>query len=571
MEAKQTTTNKTARQILVYLGSAWLLVEVSNFIIDRYNFDPVLIDIIILFVLFGLPATVIHSLFIGRFNVKAVALQALNVIGALAVVFYFLTHPLSMNPGQLRVLKLDGGKVSELSSLKAVAVLPFSNYLGDESQAYLLAGMHDGLIAEMGKLTNFRTISKTSTLRYENTGKSLMEIADDLGVDAIVETSLTKIDSLVEIRIKLISAYPEEIILWDHAYSVYENELPNLYREVTRNVAGKIGDALVAESELQLAPQRVPNPGAYQAFLRGSYYTGFLTLEGFDLAEQQFKRAIELDSLFAPAYSGLHLILASQRQMGYIAGEKSVRLLDSLAYGAYRLDSTDASILLMMASHHTWTEFDWENAEVKFKESINRNPNDAPARSAYAHYLMIQNRWEEAWVQMNVALELDPENPWVLAFSMPMYGNDGKILSAAKSAERLLQIAPNHPMADMILLHKYVALKNDEVAVTQLIEVLNNYGVGGAKSAVLEGFKDGEFESAMRALMPFLENYAMTNSISSFQMFVFYGLINDHEMQDKWILKMYEESHPGLPYLGIKKIGYESDVRTTVMKEIGLW
>ena len=37
--------------------------------------------------------------------------------------------------------------------------------------------------------------------------------------------------------------------------------------------------------------------------------------------------------------------------------------------------------------------------------------------SYYAHYLMIQNKWEEAWEQMEYAVELDPQNPWVVAFS----------------------------------------------------------------------------------------------------------------------------------------------------------
>ncbi|MEQ8924301.1 MAG: hypothetical protein RLO81_00735, partial [Fulvivirga sp.] len=125
--------------------------------------------------LFGLPATIIFTSFKGLFNVKAIVLQVLNIIGASMLVLYFLSHPLSMNPGKLRVLKLYNDKSNDLSSLTSIMVLPFFNYLGDESQEYLLAGMHDGLITEMGKLNNIRTISKTSSLPYKNTNKPLNE------------------------------------------------------------------------------------------------------------------------------------------------------------------------------------------------------------------------------------------------------------------------------------------------------------------------------------------------------------------------------------------------------------
>ena len=293
IKGKLKDSEKKPRRIWIvpiFIMSAWLPIELFNYIIERFSLDPVFLDFFILVTIFGLPAMLIYSLFKGRFNRIAVGLQILNGIATIAVLFYFLSNPLSLNPGKLRLIKLYEGKSSALKSLNSLAVLPFSNNLGDDSQKYLLAGMHDGLISEIGQLGSIRIISKTSSLPYQNTKKSIQKIAKELKVDAIIETSLTRIDTIIKLRINLIKAFPNELMVWNHSYTTSVNELPNLYKEVTKNVAVKINKVLLPEEELKLQPKRVPNPGAYEAHLRGGYYTGFLTPEGFEMAKAQFRK-----------------------------------------------------------------------------------------------------------------------------------------------------------------------------------------------------------------------------------------------------------------------------------------
>ncbi|MEQ8924302.1 MAG: hypothetical protein RLO81_00740 [Fulvivirga sp.] len=377
---------------------------------------------------------------------------------------------------------------------------------------------------------------------------------------------------MVELNVKLYSAYPKEIMLWDHSYSVFKNELPNLYREVTKNVATKIGEALLPETEKHLAPKRIPKPGAYEAYLKGMYYTGFLNQEGFDLARKQFNKSIEIDSLFGQAYQGLATLIASQKQMGFIPSLPYQPLLDSLTDLSYLLDSTNAEVLMGVAAHNTWGVFNkWKKAEKYYRKSIEYNPNMTMTRITYAHFLMIQNRWDEAWNQMNYALELDPENPWVLAFSAAMFATEGKVLSAAKKAERLIRIAPKHPMAEGMLLNKYIALKQESEAVKQLIKLVSIHGAPKTADIAMEGFAHGGFQGALEELLPYLESYSKDHFIRSWLMFNLYGYIGKKEKQEDWIIRMYENQDPNLPYLGIRKIKLDSEVRTMVMKEIGLW
>ena len=59
----------------------------------------------------------------------------------------------------------------------------------------------------------------------------------------------------------------------------------------------------------------------------------------------------------------------------------------------------------------TYLEWDWEGGETAFRKAIEINPNDAGARLGYAGFLTQMKRLDEARVQVERGLELDPLNP----------------------------------------------------------------------------------------------------------------------------------------------------------------
>lgn len=49
------------KTLLVYLGGAWVFIEAINFLIDKYDWNTSIVDILILLVIFGLPALLIYA------------------------------------------------------------------------------------------------------------------------------------------------------------------------------------------------------------------------------------------------------------------------------------------------------------------------------------------------------------------------------------------------------------------------------------------------------------------------------------------------------------------------------
>ncbi|MEJ7713514.1 MAG: hypothetical protein WKF84_27635 [Pyrinomonadaceae bacterium] len=80
------------------------------------------------------------------------------------------------------------------------------NLSGDPAQEYFADGMTDALIGDLAKIGELRVISRTSSMHYKGTKKSLPEIANELKVDAVVEGTVQRSGERVRIRAQLIHA-----------------------------------------------------------------------------------------------------------------------------------------------------------------------------------------------------------------------------------------------------------------------------------------------------------------------------------------------------------------------------
>ena len=211
--------------LVVYLGGAWVFIEAVNFLIDKYGWDTAALDVIILIIIFGLPASIIYAWFNRKFTRGAIILLVINGIIAVSVITINLIRPESMDPTQIQLLKSRDNQKKLAESIRALAILPFNNYTNNEEQAYLISGLHDALISEMGQVGALRVISRSTSSMYINPGKSLKEIAAELKVDAIIEGAVMGDENGIKIQLKLISAFPEEQQLWSKSYDI---ELENI-------------------------------------------------------------------------------------------------------------------------------------------------------------------------------------------------------------------------------------------------------------------------------------------------------------------------------------------------------
>ena len=291
--------------------------------------------------------------------------------------------------------------------IKSIAVLPLQNLIGDATQDFFVDGMTDALITHLAQISALRVISRTSVMRYRGTAKSLPEIGAELGVDAIVEGAVTRSGARVRITAQLIRAATDEH-LWAKHYERDMTDILLLQAEVAQAIASEIRITLTPEEQARIATARLVKPDAYEKYLRGRFHWDKRSATTIRKGLTLFEEALSEDPSFALAHTG---IAESYNMLGYwgeAAPEEAAVRAENAARKALQIDPQLAEARAALG----WTAFifhwDWSTAERAFREALELKPAYTTARQWYSHLLLYEGRVDEALMQVQRTLQLEP-------------------------------------------------------------------------------------------------------------------------------------------------------------------
>lgn len=302
----------------------------------------------------------------------------------------------------------------EPAPIRRLAVLPLENLTGDAGQDYFVAGMHDALVTELGRIPDLTVISRQSVVRYQDSDEPLPAIARALGVDAIVEGSVFLAGDSVRVTAQLSRASPEQA-LWADAY---HGALPHalaLQRDVARAIATAIRAAVSPAPEARPATARAVDPAAQRAYMAGlhhleRHWLGTLppepSLDALRTGIAHLETAVALDPEWAAAHArlarGYHSLASAVSEVrGEFYGKSK-----AAALRAIELDEAEAqahaSLGFVLFAH----EWDWAGAERELRRALVLDPNAHHA--VYAVFLRSAGRYDEAITRFRLAEERDP-------------------------------------------------------------------------------------------------------------------------------------------------------------------
>ena len=447
---KELRRRNVLRSLAIYAGSAFIILEAATIIFPRWGLPDWSIDLVLWLLVLGIFINVIIAWFYditpgGMLRTKsleevskkekvqdsrgwkAATYVSLVVIVAL-VIFNVFTSSKTLKAGDIQSL----------------LVLPFDNFTGDDQLEYFVSGMHASLIGDIGKVGGLRVISKTSSDTYKEAGMSIPEIASELNVDAVVETQVMCLGDSICFQVKVVTPFPEEKQLWVADYKEEKSQILNLYNRVTKQIANEVLIELSPDEERMLTQSRTVNKEAYDDYLMGLYYWDKLGKEPLEKALEYFNSAIELDPEWAPPYAGVARVWAGMAQMNFVAPQIAGPIIFEHLNKALALDPDFADSHLSLAGIATWIQWDWETGEKEYLKALSINPNNAMARIYYAHLLMHLQRKKEALIHAQMAVDLDPLNPLILALNAVVlcYGDQWEV--AHERVEKAIALDPYH-------------------------------------------------------------------------------------------------------------------------------
>src|SRR5207237_9695144 len=112
--------------------------------------------------------------------------------------------------------------------------------------------------------------SLTSSMSYKGKHEPLPQIARELGVDAVVDGSITRSADRIRITTELIDAATDKH-LWSETFDRDFKDVAAVQREITRSVARNIHVELSPQARSRLEDERSIDPRSFDAFIRGRY------------------------------------------------------------------------------------------------------------------------------------------------------------------------------------------------------------------------------------------------------------------------------------------------------------
>jgi serine/threonine-protein kinase len=294
----------------------------------------------------------------------------------------------------------------------SVAILRCASNAPGAEEQFLSDGITQEIIARLAQVQNLKVISGSSVIPLSSAGLTLPQIADTLGVRYVLECTVSRTNDRIRVFGQLVDA-STSAVRWARPFEGLLADKTRIEDDVARQVVG----ALSTETSVLRAPStasRTTVPAAAAALLEGNYQLHRRSPEAIRAAIGAYIKAIQLDSGFAPAYAALGaaygLALTYQADFAISPYEVYARGL-ILTSRALDLDSTIAEAYAARAYIATKAFGPSGPIAEDIRHALKYSPNSADVHGWYAHYLSREGRHDEALVEAERAIALDPIAP----------------------------------------------------------------------------------------------------------------------------------------------------------------
>jgi TolB-like protein/Tfp pilus assembly protein PilF len=256
-------------------------------------------------------------------------------------------------------------------AISSIAVLPFADMSPSQDQAYLCEGLAEELINALTQVDGLRVAARTASFQFRGKGEDVQGVGKQLNVETLLEGSVRKSDDRLRVTVQLIevaSGYHR----WSHRFDGRFEDVFAMQDEIAESVAASLRGG-AAPPRAKRAPHRAhTETAAYELYLRGRQHLPRILRGDLAAAAEAFRRAIERDPGYAPAYAGLATAHSTLYEW----------------FGA--------------------SDADLEGAERASQRALELAPDLAEAHVARGCALSLMKRYEEASKEFEVAIRLNP-------------------------------------------------------------------------------------------------------------------------------------------------------------------
>lgn len=341
--------------------------------------------------------------------------------------------------------KKKTGETSEPDK-KAVAVLPFIDYMKKEEFTPFGEGIQNDLITKLSRIDDLTIISVDSMRHLSYEKASVGEIALKLGVGTVIKGGVQQIIGRIRLTIQLIDTASEQI-RWAETYD-RELTAENLFN-IQSELAGKITGSLRAELtsfEKDLVDEKpTENLDAYLLYTQGRSHLSQRTEQSILKSNNLFREAIRKDPEYANVWAGLAESLVLLEWYNYASVDEKSDPLEAI-HKALKFNPNLGEAYCSLGIYHSYHQKGPDAVEALVK-CIELQPGYSEAYNWLGWIRMILGDAAGGLEPAERAARLDPLSPYTRVFLGVIYLANGLYEEALDESQSARKIRPEFSLS----------------------------------------------------------------------------------------------------------------------------
>jgi DNA-binding winged helix-turn-helix (wHTH) protein/TolB-like protein/Flp pilus assembly protein TadD len=430
-----------------------------------------------------------------------------------------------------------------------LAVMPFENLTGDDSLAYLAAGLAEDTSTSLARIDPERVQVVGVAARATDTAAlSTVDIGRRLGVDLIVLSSLRIERGRMRVTSRLIRTMDSEQI-WSTSLDRELTSTLALQRELSVAIAEQIRLRLSPEVAAAIDRRQTQNPAAYLLYLQGRYEWSQLTPASTRRALEYFEQATKEDPDYALAWAGLAFATITSMRTADTAPAVMKPLALEALRRAEQLGPELVETRYAVGYYSLFADLDSRAAQEAARGAIKLDPNNSQAHMLLGVSLMTSEP-VEALEMMRRARELDPTFALAFANSANVALAAGDPTGALEFAKQTIAITPDFWLGHYYLGSARNALGDTEGALQAYADAARlsdgHSLTYSARASILAEL--GRTED-MRALLADMTARATHQYVPAYTFAVLHALLGETDAAFAALARAVEARDLGLPGL----------------------
>src|SRR5262245_8506949 len=444
-------------------------------------------------------------------------------------------------------------KVERGKTVESIAVLPFKNLTGDDTEKFLGTGLADSLIMRLSSMRQVKVRPTAAVLKYNHPQQDPLAIGGELNVDALLDGGYQQEAGKIRVSVQLVSV-KDGITLWAAKFDERFTDIFAIHDSISDQVVRSLALKLSGDEQRQISQHYTKSPEAFQLFIKGRYFWNQRTIAGLKKSLEYAQAAIAADPTYAPAYVGLadsYNLLGAQQNV--LAPRDSFPKAKAAALRALEIDEMLAEAYASLAFVELCYEWNWPAAEQSYRKAIELKPNYPTAHHWYGELLTTLGRFAEAQEELQKAQEFDPLTLAINVDLAASYYYARQYERSERHLLNLLELNPNFIRAYEVLGRVYEQQGELAKALTEwqkAVELSGEHPVIQAELA--HALITAGNISEGRPILRQLEKASSQKYISLFRIAEIYIALGQHEHAYDWLERAFRERDVEFVFLKVK-------------------